>query len=136
MISISLINDPCRCFKWDNTAPGQAAAARGVNVCYGRHTGYGGYGNLARGARQIVLKQESLAREVLTWIRLEDGLVPENVTLNATYGQDEYHRLPDHAELKRDAIGSSGNSLQVVTGLYAVVLMIFLLFHVPLRLRN
>ena len=91
-----------RCFKWKS--PSAASSSAGLNVCYGRHTGYGGYGSLARGARQILLKQSTIKDEVVTWIRLEDGLVPENVTLNATYGQDEYHphHLPQRTELKRN----------------------------------
>ncbi|KAI1417057.1 Metallo-dependent phosphatase-like protein [Hypoxylon sp. FL1857] len=105
------------CFKWKSTTANQASAGDGVNVCYGRHTGYGGYGNLARGGRQILLRQETLTKEVITWIRLEDGLVPENVTLNATYGQDEYHPLQQHIELKRSEFEGAGNSLQIVPGL-------------------
>ncbi|KAL3430408.1 Metallo-dependent phosphatase-like protein [Aspergillus tetrazonus] len=95
-------NDCSRCFKWKS--PSATSSSAGLNVCYGRHTGYGGYGSLARGARQILLKQSTIKDEVVTWIRLEDGLVPENVTLNATYGQDEYHphHLPQRTELKRN----------------------------------
>lgn len=103
-------------------------------MCYGRHTGYGGYGNLARGGRQIVLRKESLTKEVVTWIRLEDGLVPENVTLNATYGQDEYHPLPEHMELKRYVTEGAGDSLQVTTGLYSAMLVLFLIIYFPFRL--
>lgn len=59
-------------------------------MCYGRHTGYGGYGNAARGGRQILLNKDSIADEVETWIRLEDGTISAHVTLNSTYGQDQY----------------------------------------------
>lgn len=59
-------------------------------MCYGRHTGYGGYGNAARGGRQILLNQDSITDEVETWIRLEDGSISAHVTLNSTYGQDQY----------------------------------------------
>ena len=67
----------------------------GINMCYGRHTGYGGYGDWARGGRQILLNQQSLglAQEVQTWIRLEDGTISGKVTLNSTYRQDRYHRV-------------------------------------------
>lgn len=59
-------------------------------MCYGRHTGHNGYGNAARGGRQILLDQEVMASEVQTWIRLEDGSITNSVTLNRTYGQDHY----------------------------------------------
>lgn len=120
------------CFKWKRVTTNPAGAGDGVNVCYGRHTGYGGYGNLARGGRQISLRQETVTKEVVTWIRLEDGLVPENVTLNATYGQDEYHPLQQHAELKRSEFESVGNGYQPVTGLYSATLFLFLILYFPL----
>ena len=61
-----------------------------MNMCYGRHTGYGGYGEWARGGRQILLDQQSLGDDVRTWIRMEDGSISGDVHLNATYGQDQY----------------------------------------------
>jgi hypothetical protein len=60
-------------------------------MCYGRHTGYGGYGNWARGGRQILLDQRSLESDMRSWVRMEDGSISGNVHLNATYGQDQYH---------------------------------------------
>lgn len=123
-----------RCFKWKPTDTNHDAAKAGVNVCYGRHTGYGGYGNLERGGRQILLRQETLAKETVTWIRLENGLVPENVTLNATYGEDEYHPLKSHTELKRDVFEGSGDRLQILPGLYSVALFLFLILYLPGRL--
>ncbi|KAI5920664.1 Metallo-dependent phosphatase-like protein [Camillea tinctor] len=122
------------CFKWKSTTTNQASAGDGVNVCYGRHTGYGGYGNLARGGRQILLRQETLTKEVVTWIRLEDGLVPENVTLNATYGQDEYHPLQRSVELKRSEFEGAGNTLQFIPRLYSAALFLFLIMYFPFRL--
>lgn len=59
-------------------------------MCYGRHTGYGGYGDLLRGGRQILLHEGNLADDTETWIRLEDGSAQARVTLNATFGQDPY----------------------------------------------
>lgn len=59
-------------------------------MCYGRHTGYGGYGDAARGGRQVLLDQKTMKDEVRTWIRLEDGTISAPVSLNATYGQDRY----------------------------------------------
>lgn len=59
-------------------------------MCYGRHTGYGGYSDVARGARQILINRTDLESQVRTWIRLEDGSISAPVTLNATYGKDKY----------------------------------------------
>lgn len=46
------------------------------SYCFARHTGYGGYGNWARGSRvfEVVLKErcEDQLDSVKTWIRLED----------------------------------------------------------------
>lgn len=61
-----------------------------MNMCYGRHTGYGGYGEWARGGRQILLDQQSLGDDIRTWIRMEDGSISGDVHLNATYGHDRY----------------------------------------------
>jgi len=65
----------------------------GVNLCFGRHSGYGGYGNWMRGSRQILLDEKHITTK--TWIRLEDGSVSGKVTLNSTYGQDVYPPVPD-----------------------------------------
>ena len=62
----------------------------GLYLCFGRHSGYGGYGTWTRGSRQIFLKKETLKKEIHTWIRLEDKTISGNVTLNATYGRDQY----------------------------------------------
>lgn len=70
----------------------QNITGNGINMCYGRHTGYGGYGDAPRGGRQIFLDQNSMDNELETWIRLEDGKVSRAVTLNATYGQDRYDK--------------------------------------------
>jgi hypothetical protein len=67
----------------------------GVNLCFGRRSGYGGYGNWMRGSRQILLNEKYSATKTETWVRLEDGSVSGKVTLNATYGQDEYPSVPD-----------------------------------------
>ncbi|KAK9860315.1 hypothetical protein MYU51_010803 [Penicillium brevicompactum] len=78
------------CFKWDGALVDHDLAGNGINMCYGRHTGYGGYGDLTRGGRQILLNESNLAEDTQTWIRLEDGIVQAHVTLNTTYGQDTY----------------------------------------------
>ncbi len=43
-------------------------------LCYGRHTGYGGYGDWTRGARVIQLKfDENSLFTISTWLRMENG---------------------------------------------------------------
>lgn len=79
------------CYKWDSLLAGMNVTGNGVNLCFGQHTGYGGYGNWERGARQVFVTKDMLkALEVDTWIRLESGNVVGSVSLNATYGQDQY----------------------------------------------
>ncbi|RYP39113.1 hypothetical protein DL766_000569 [Monosporascus sp. MC13-8B] len=68
------------CYKWDSLLPGMTVAGNGVNLCFGQHTGYGGYGNWERGARQVLVTKEQLrACEVDTWIRLESGNVVSQI---------------------------------------------------------
>lgn len=81
------------CFKWDGHTVDQDLKGNGINMCYGRHTGYGGYGDATRGGRQILLDQDTMKDEIKTWIRLEDGTISAPVTLNATYGQDKYAKV-------------------------------------------
>ncbi|OJJ94812.1 hypothetical protein ASPACDRAFT_55609 [Aspergillus aculeatus ATCC 16872] len=78
------------CFKWDTQLPGMNLTGNGLNLCFGRHTGYGGYGSWTRGSRQILLNETTLGTEIATWIRLEDGSVSGQVSLNSTYGEDRY----------------------------------------------
>lgn len=69
-------------------------------LCFSRHTGYGGYGSWARGARIVQLVFEDLddggqpddlnGMRVETWVRMENGAVITRVTLNETYGSDLY----------------------------------------------
>lgn len=73
----------------------------GLALCFGRHSGYGGYGSWTRGSRQVVLDERVLRgsggsvkkREVETWVRLEDRTVSGRVVLNATYGEDRYQAV-------------------------------------------
>ncbi|KAK3689280.1 Metallo-dependent phosphatase-like protein [Podospora appendiculata] len=84
------------CAKWDGLLPGMTVKGNGVNLCFGQHSGYGGYGSWIRGARQVVVTRKKLKKlEVHTYIRLESGKVVGAVTLNATYGKDEYPITPD-----------------------------------------
>jgi hypothetical protein len=78
------------CFRWDRKLAGMNLTGNGLDVCFGRHTGYGGYGNWTRGSRQILLEERTLGNETETWIRLEDGSISGRVMLNSTYGKDEY----------------------------------------------
>jgi len=79
------------CYKWDSQLPNMTVAGNGVNLCFGQHSGYGGYGNWERGARQVLISKSQLsAFEADTWIRLESGNVVGGVSLNATYGSDWY----------------------------------------------
>ena len=79
------------CYKWNSQLPDMTVAGNGVNLCFGQHSGYGGYGNWERGSRQVLITKSQLdAFEADTWIRLESGNVVGAVTLNATYGNDFY----------------------------------------------
>ncbi|ORY71527.1 Metallo-dependent phosphatase-like protein [Pseudomassariella vexata] len=84
------------CYKWNSLLPGLSVTGNGVNLCFGQHSGYGGYGSWERGARQVLITQSKLKDlEVDTWIRLESGNVVGSVCLNSTYGQDTYAETPD-----------------------------------------
>ncbi|KAG4078356.1 hypothetical protein HA402_013066 [Bradysia odoriphaga] len=45
-----------------------------IQVCYNRHTGYGGYGSWTRGGRVVSLQIDSLT-EIRSYIRQEDGQI-------------------------------------------------------------
>ncbi|KAF7715896.1 Uncharacterized protein PECH_005767 [Penicillium ucsense] len=81
------------CFKWNSGIEDQNLTGNGLNMCYGRRTGYGGYGDVARGGRQILLHEKHMAKAIDTWVRLEDGSVSSAITLNATYGEDQYNEM-------------------------------------------
>ncbi|ERT01437.1 uncharacterized protein SPSK_07365 [Sporothrix schenckii 1099-18] len=98
------------CHTWaaGDTLPGVDIPGTGVHICFGQHTGYGGYGTWTRGGRQVRVTEESLRQAGLaassrtnhrpavdTWIRLETGDVVGNVSLNATYGRDVYPSTPN-----------------------------------------
>ncbi|TQS33336.1 hypothetical protein Golomagni_06323 [Golovinomyces magnicellulatus] len=84
------------CYKWDRLVSGMAVKGNGVNLCFGQHSGYGGYGNWIRGARQIKVSKDMLKRaEAHSWVRLESGSIVGDVMLNATYGKDEYPETPN-----------------------------------------
>lgn len=78
------------CFKRNKKLNGMKLTGNGLDLCFSRRTGYGGYGNWTRGSRQILLSLESLGTSIETWNRLADGSVTGAVTLNTTFGTDEY----------------------------------------------
>ena len=79
------------CYKWTAQIPNIHPKGNGINVCFGRHSGYGGYGTWTRGSRQILLTEELLENlEVDTWIRLETDDIVGSVTLNSSYNHDRY----------------------------------------------
>ncbi|PNP38032.1 hypothetical protein TGAMA5MH_10131 [Trichoderma gamsii] len=87
------------CYKWESLVPGMTVEGTGVNLCFGQHSGYGGYGNWIRGSRQVQVDLRTLRSatwEAETWIRLESGDVVGSVSLNATYGSDWYPATPDN----------------------------------------
>jgi len=81
------------CANWpaDGTVGSDAGDATRPHLCFGKHTGYGGYGAWKRGSR-IVKLTFGVARDmkVETWVRMESGLVIQKVGLNSTYGVDVY----------------------------------------------
>ncbi|KAK7708078.1 hypothetical protein SLS64_006900 [Diaporthe eres] len=84
------------CYKWEGALPGMNVTGNGLNLCFGQHTGYGGYGNWIRGSRQIMVSREQLKDLFVdTWIRTEAGTVVGSVSLNSTYGTDLYPVTPD-----------------------------------------
>ena len=115
-----------RCFKWDGHLVDQNLSGNGLNMCYGRHSGYGGYGDATRGARQILLNQSTINQEVHTWVRLEDGSISAPIVLNATYGHDRYNEV-----VQRNVQLSAGYSMHYQSQLS---LLIFLWFPVLLIL--
>ncbi|ROV91195.1 hypothetical protein VMCG_09337 [Cytospora schulzeri] len=78
------------CFKWNSKLTGTTVNGNGLNLCFSRHTGYGGYGSWTRGSRQILVSLDTLGNSTETWTRLEDGNTTGLVTLNSTFGTDTY----------------------------------------------
>lgn len=78
------------CFKWNSKLAGMTLTGNGLNLCFGRHTGYGGYGSWTRGSRQVLVSLDMLGNATETWTRLEDGSTTGLVNLNSTFGTDKY----------------------------------------------
>ncbi|KAG5949163.1 hypothetical protein E4U53_006018 [Claviceps sorghi] len=83
------------CHRWQPPGSETETAAKGLNLCYGQHTGYGGYGHWIRGGRQIIVHRQRETMTVKTHIRLEDGRTVGAVTLNSTYNEDSYPATPN-----------------------------------------
>ncbi|KAJ5732376.1 hypothetical protein N7493_003857 [Penicillium malachiteum] len=84
------------CYKWDTLIEGMSVKGNGINLCFGQHSGYGGYGTWIRGSRQILVTESKLKEKVVdTWIRLESNGTTGAVSLNATYGEDFYPATVD-----------------------------------------
>ncbi|KAL4950422.1 Metallo-dependent phosphatase-like protein [Aspergillus filifer] len=84
------------CYRWDGQIPGTAVAGNSMNLCFGQHSGYGGYGSWIRGSRQLLITESGLDNgELDTWIRLESGDVVGSVSLNGSYGEDIYPATPN-----------------------------------------
>lgn len=84
------------CHKWNEKLPGMNVKGRGVHLCFGQHTGYGGYGNWIRGSRELLFSKEDLKKfELNSHIRLESGAIVGDISLNSTYGEDMYPETPN-----------------------------------------
>jgi hypothetical protein len=84
------------CYRWEGLLPGMTVPGNGMSLCYGQHSGYGGYGDWVRGGRQIVVNRDKVKDLVFdTYIRLEDGEAVGAVTLNSTFNDDYYPETPN-----------------------------------------
>ncbi|KNG51866.1 Metallo-dependent phosphatase [Stemphylium lycopersici] len=83
------------CMKWAKDLPNTSPRnGNRLSICFNRHSGYGGYTDWTRGARQIVVGEDMLGENVVdTWIRLEDGKISGQVSLNSTFGTDQYPKV-------------------------------------------
>lgn len=78
------------------SSPPSSTDSKTPFFCFGRHTGYGGYGHWMRGSRQVVFNRALFSHKnpnIETWVRLEDGSVSGHVFLNETYGEDVYPKV-------------------------------------------
>ncbi|RSL53001.1 hypothetical protein CEP54_010633 [Fusarium duplospermum] len=104
------------CYRWEGSLPGVEVEGNGLNLCYGQHSGYGGYGDWIRGAREIIVSQDKLADKIIdTHIRLESGDIVGAVTLNSTYNEDSYTATPDDKTYLSDT-GDFSNAEEMSAG--------------------
>jgi hypothetical protein len=81
------------CAKWSmDLANNEPMNGNGLNICFNRKSGYGGYSGWTHGGfQQIVIDESRLPnKDIDTWIRLEDGNISGSITLNSTCGTDCY----------------------------------------------
>ena len=79
---------------WCSTWPDKGVGLAAPFLCFAKHTGYGGYGHWSRGARVLRLSFDDNGdgeMAVQSWVRMEDGSIITRVSLNDTYGFDEYN---------------------------------------------
>jgi hypothetical protein len=76
------------CANWPSVA-GVMNNGNTPQICFCKHTGYGGYGNWNRGSRNLKLRFGKEI-DVETWVRMENGNIVQRVSLNETYGADIY----------------------------------------------
>jgi hypothetical protein len=78
--------------KYSSTVPienyNPQTAPNNMHLCFDRHAGYGGYSDWERGSRQIIISEEDM--RIDTYMRMEGGRISGRVTLNSTYGTDQY----------------------------------------------
>lgn len=106
------------CYLWAGQVDGVSvkSGTPGLHLCYGQHTGYGGYGNWIRGGRQIAVTREDLRNGALkTHTRLETGEVVGAVTLNSTFNDDVYEKVPDTRTMMPLAVTQKTKSAAAVT---------------------
>ncbi|KAI6765767.1 hypothetical protein HG530_006837 [Fusarium avenaceum] len=103
------------CYRWDQKLEGMDIEGNGIHLCYGQRSGYGGYGDWIRGAREIVVTEEMLEKlEVETYIRLENGEAVGQVTLNSTYNDDYYPATPNTMTYMSEAKTTESGSASVL----------------------
>ncbi|OAQ89688.1 metallophosphoesterase [Purpureocillium lilacinum] len=79
------------CRRWHEVIDSENIQGNNINLCFGQHTGYGGYGDWVRGGRHIVVTEELLKKFAIdTYIRLETKVAVGRVSLNSTYNRDRY----------------------------------------------
>lgn len=112
------------CYKWDDQLPGMNITGNGINLCYGQHTGYGGYGDWIRGGRQIFVTQEGLKDlSIDSHILLESGDVVGGVSLNSTFNTDRYAATPIQKTFWDMSSGSPASLTVGGGGIYASVML-------------
>lgn len=81
---------------------GRVKPTDSLTLCFGRHSGYGGYGNWQRGSRIVNLDLADLYNKngptVRTHLRMETGVIADSVVLDKTYGRVKYPTSPNDSQ--------------------------------------